>query len=279
MRSTSSSPRTLSKLLVARNLPDGGQTLNAQGRTLSINTTGEFKSPDDLRNVIIAASPDGTPLYLRDLVDIDRGYQSPASFLNTFTRRDEHGNWITTRAITVSVQMRKGEQINVFGKMVDANLNDVKKSLPADLVLARTSDQPLQVHDSIELFSHSLVEALVLVVVVALIGFWSWRTSVLIAVSIPITLAITFGVIYTLGIDLQQVSIASLIIALGLLVDVPVVSGDAIVRELGTGQPRSVAAWLGPTKLFKTMAYATVTNIVSYLPFLLLPGDTGKFSV
>src|SRR6202008_1623650 len=81
----------------------------------------------------------------------------------------------------------------------------------------------------------------------------------------------------TLGIDLQQVSIASLIIALGLLVDVPVVSGDAIVRELGAGQPRSVAAWLGPTKLFKTMAFATVTNIVSYLPFLLLPGDTGKF--
>ena len=65
--------------------------------------------------------------------------------------------------------------------------------------------------------------------------------------------------------------------ALGLLVDVPVVSGDAIVRELGAGQPRSVAAWLGPTKLFKTMAFATVTNIVSYLPFLLLPGDTGKF--
>ena len=173
--------------------------------------------------------------------------------------------------------MRKGEQIGSFGKQVDANLRSVKKTLPADLVLARTSDQPLQVHDSIELFSHSLIEALVLVVVVALIGFWSWRTALLIAASMPITLAITFGVINTLGIDLQQVSIASLIIALGLLVDVPVVSGDAIVRELGSGQPSSTAAWLGPTKLFKTMAYATVTNIVSYLPFLLLPGDTGKF--
>ena len=270
-------PADLSRLLMARNLPDSGQTLNAQGRTISINTTGEFKSPGDLRNVIIAASPDGTPLYLRDLVEIDRGYESPASFLNTFTRRDGNGKWITTRAITVSVQMRKGEQINVFGKVVDGTLNNVRKSLPADLVLARTSDQPLQVHDSIQLFSHSLVEALVLVVIVALIGFWSWRTSLLIAASMPITLAITFGAISTLGIDLQQVSIASLIIALGLLVDVPVVSGDAIVRALGAGQPRAVAAWLGPTKLFKTMAYATVTNIVSYLPFLLLPGDTGKF--
>ena len=270
-------PADLSSILAARNLPESGQTLNARGRTVSVNTTGEFKSIDDLRNVVIGTSPNGTPLYLRDLVDIDRGYENPPSFLNRYTRRDENGRWITTRAITLSVQMKKGEQIGSFGKQVDANLASVRKTLPADLVLARTSDQPLQVHDSIELFSHSLIEALVLVVVVALIGFWSWRTAILIAASMPITLAITFGVISTLGIDLQQVSIASLIIALGLLVDVPVVSGDAIVRELGAGQPRSVAAWLGPTKLFKTMAFATVTNIVSYLPFLLLPGDTGKF--
>jgi multidrug efflux pump subunit AcrB len=270
-------PADLPNILAARNLPDSGQTLNARGRTISVSTTGEFKSIDDLRNVMIGAAPNGTPLYLRDLVDIERGYESPASFLNRFTRRDENGNWITTRAITLSIQMRKGEQISSFGKLVDANLESVRKSLPADVVLARTSDQPLQVHDSIELFSHSLIEALVLVVIVALIGFWSWRTALLIAASMPITLAITFGVINTLGIDLQQVSIASLIIALGLLVDVPVVSGDAIVRELGEAQPRSTAAWRGPTKLFKTMAFATVTNIVSYLPFLLLPGDTGKF--
>ena len=91
-------PADLSKLLQARNLPDSGQPLNARGRTISINTTGEFKSPDDLRNVIIGASPNGIPLYLRDLVDVDRGYDSPPTYLNTFTRRDENGKWITTRA-------------------------------------------------------------------------------------------------------------------------------------------------------------------------------------
>ena len=270
-------PADLPIILAARNLPENGQTLNARGRTVSVDTTGGFKSVDDLRNVLIGTSPSGMPLYLRDLVDIDRGYENPPSFLNRYTRRDENGKWTTTRAITLSVQMEKGEQIGSFGKQVNANLEGVRKILPADLILAKTSDQPLQVHDSIELFSHSLIEALVLVVVVALIGFWSWRTAILIAASMPITLAITFGVISTLGIDLQQVSIASLIIALGLLVDVPVVSGDAIVRELGAGRPRSVAAWLGPTKLFKTMAFVTITNIVSYLPFLMLPGDTGKF--
>ena len=120
-------PADLSNLLAARNLPDSGQTLNAQGRTVSINTTGEFKSIDDLRNVIIGTSPNGTPLYLRDVVDIERGYENPASFLNRYTRRDENGKWITTRAITLSVQMRKGEQISSFGKLVDANLQSVRK--------------------------------------------------------------------------------------------------------------------------------------------------------
>jgi multidrug efflux pump subunit AcrB len=133
------------------------------------------------------------------------------------------------------------------------------------------------VTENIDLFMSSLWEAIVLVVVVSWLGFWSWRSAILMALAIPITLGLTFGMTYVLGIDLQQVSIASLIIALGLLVDVPVVSGDAIERAMGHGHERPVAAWLGPTKLFTTMMYATLTNIVAYLPFLMLTGDTGKF--
>src|SRR4030095_1998978 len=77
--------------------------------------------------------------------------------------------------------------------------------------------------------------------------------------------------------DLQQVSIATLIIALGLLVDDPIVAGDAIKRDLALGHKRSVAAWLGPTKLATAIVYATITNIVAYLPFLMLKGATGEF--
>ena len=80
-----------------------------------------------------------------------------------------------------------------------------------------------------------------------------------------------------LGIDLQQISIASLIIALGLLVDDPVVAGDAIKRDLDHGHPPVVAAWLGPTKLAHAILFATITNIVAYLPFLMLSGATGQF--
>ena len=123
----------------------------------------------------------------------------------------------------------------------------------------------------------ALYEAIALVVLVSLIGFWEWRSAVLMAISIPITLAMTFGMMYMVGIDIQQVSVATLIIALGLLVDDPVVAGDSIKRALAEGYPSLVAAWLGPTKLATAILYATVTNIVAYVPFLLVTGTTGEF--
>ena len=180
--------------------------------------------------------------------------------------------------VTLAMQMRAGQKIGDFaGARRRASWTRLRAQLPADLVLARTSDQPRQVEENIHLFMGSLCEAVALVVLVSLIGFWEWRSALLMALSIPITLAMTFGMMYLLGIDLQQVSIASLIIALGLLVDDPVVAGDAIKRDLAAGHPRLVAAWWGPTKLAKAILFATITNIVAYLPFLVLPGDPGKF--
>lgn len=173
--------------------------------------------------------------------------------------------------------MKKGEQIDQFGTAVEAKLAEVRRSLPADLVIGTTSDQKRQVREKIDLFNRSLIEAILLVVLVSLIGFWEWRSALLMALSIPITLAMTFGFMQLLGLDIQQMSIASLIIALGLLVDDPVVAGDAIKRELSAGKSRAVAAWLGPTKLSKAILYATVTNIAAYLPFLLLKGDVGRY--
>jgi multidrug efflux pump subunit AcrB len=115
------------------------------------------------------------------------------------------------------------------------------------------------------------------VILVSLVGFWEWRSALLMALSIPLTLLLTFEMMSLLGLDIQQISVASLIIALGLLVDDPVVAGDAIKRELADGQPRRIGAWLGPSKLSTAILYATITNIVGYLPFLMLNGTTGQF--
>jgi multidrug efflux pump subunit AcrB len=271
------SPLAFTSALRTRNITASGGEVSSGGRNIAIIPAGEFRSVEEIGSVAVGTAPGRAPIYLRDVAEIQREYESPAQYLNHFTRRSAGAGWVSTRAITLSVQMRKGEQIGEFGKLVDDRMEQVKRLLPADLVLARTSDQPRQVTENIELFMMSLWEAIVLVVVVSWLGFWSWRSAILMALAIPITLALTFGMMYVLGIDLQQVSIASLIIALGLLVDVPVVSGDAIERSMGKGHSRSLAAWLGPTKLFTTMLYATLTNIVAYLPFLMLSGDTGKF--
>ena len=139
--------------------------------------------------------------------------------------------------------MRDKKQIASFGESVNAKLSQLHQILPADLILAHTSDQPLQVKENINLFIRALLEAIGLVVIIALLGFWEWRLALIMALAIPITLAMTFGIVYVLGIDLQQVSIATLIIALGLLVDVPVVAGDGIKRELAEGSPRKIASW------------------------------------
>src|SRR5579862_1246885 len=272
-------PRNISQVLAARNIVSPGGSLETNSRNLIVLPSGEFKSEKDIGDVIISKSATGTPLYLRDLVTITRGYQDPARYLNTYTIRDAAGGWQTHRAITIAVQMRSGEQIHLFGENVDKQLALLRQQLPSDLIMARTSDQPRQVEENVELLNHALEEAIVLVVITALIGFWEWRSALLMAVSMPLTLLMTFGFMDLVGWDIQQVSIASLIIALGLLIDDPVVAGDAIKRDLDAGHPRIISAWLGPTKLARAILYATITNIVAYLPFGLLSKDTGKFII
>ncbi len=267
----------LGDILAARNITLPGGIIESQGKNLSIDPSGELKNEREIGDVLIATSSTGTPVYLRDVVEVSRSYESPPRFLNKYTWRDAKGDWQRTRAITLAVSMRSGRQIGDFGRSVDTALAEARRLLPEDLVVARTSDQPKQVSENVELFMSSLYEAVGLVVIVALIGFWEWRSAAVMALCIPITLMMTYGFMNLLGIDLQQISIASLIIALGLLVDDPVVAGDAIKRDLALGHPPIIAAWLGPTKLATAILFATITNIVAYLPFLTLPGDVGRF--
>ena len=272
-------PSNLKDIVGARNITLPGGQLEVGPKSIQIDPSGKFTKPQQIGDVIISASSSAaqSPVYLRDLVQISRGYQSPAQYLNYFTWADKNAKWHRSRAVTVAVQMKNGEQIDAFGKSVDAKLAAVKQYLPDDLIIARTSDQPLQVRENISLFMDALYEAIALVVLVSWLGFWEWRSALLMAISIPVTLAMTFGSMYLLGIDVQQTSVATLIIALGLLVDDPVLAGDSIKRALAEGHPNIIAAWLGPTKLATAIMYATVTNIVAYLPFLLLTGSTGDF--
>jgi multidrug efflux pump subunit AcrB len=266
----------LAEILNARNITLPGGMLDVRGKSLLIDPSGEFRSEADIGNVIVSTAPSGVPVYLRDAVDVVRGYQTPR-YLNYYFARDEQHGWRRGRSITLAIQMRPGQQVGDFGDAVDKALGGLASRLPVDLKLARPSDQPLQVRENVGLFMKSLYEAIALVILVALIGFWEWRSALVMALAIPLTLAMTFGLMDMVGVDIQQVSVASLIIALGLLVDDPVVAGDAIKRELDRGQPNIIAAWLGPTKLATAILFATITNIVAYLPLLMLKSQTGAF--
>jgi multidrug efflux pump subunit AcrB len=107
--------------------------------------------------------------------------------------RSQAENWVRSRAISLGINMRSGQQIDLFGDHVKRKLESLKPYLPDDLVIVPTSSQPVQVKEQIDLFMDALYEAIGLVVIVSLIGFWEWRSAVLMAISIPITLAMTFG--------------------------------------------------------------------------------------
>ena len=242
-------PAALPQILAQRNAIFPGGNLEVGGRIMLIDPSGEFHSEKDIGNILIGATPRGAPVYLRDGVDISRGY-APPLYLNYYGSQDANGNWERGHSITLSIFMREDRQIADLGKAVNTALAGLRGQIPDDLILARTSDQPLQVREIVGLFMRTLAEAIVLVVLLALVGFWEWRSAALMAISIPLTLAMTFGMMDVLGVDIQQVSIASLIIALGLLVDDPVVAIDAVKRELDTGKPRPGfgVAWANKTR-------------------------------
>jgi multidrug efflux pump subunit AcrB len=269
-------PAQIKDALSARNVSARGGLVEVQGKTILIAPDGELRGEQEIGGIVITRTASGQPVYLRDLVTISRGYDSPR-YTSHATWRDAEGNWQRTRAITLSVTMKSGLMIADFGKAVEDELARARGLLPEDLVLTRVSDQPEQVAENVDLFMSSLYEAIALCVVVALVGFWEWRSALLMALCIPITLAMTFGMMRLVGMDIQQISIGALIIALGLLIDDPVVAGDAIKRDIARGVPRAIAAWLAPTRLATAILFATITNIVAYLPFLTLSGDTGRF--
>jgi multidrug efflux pump subunit AcrB len=276
LAATGLQPSSLQQILAARNVTLPGGVFDTGDSQILVDATSELAA-GEVGNVLVTTSDSGSPVYLRSLVDVVPGYESPPRFLNFYTWRDADGSWLRSPSITVAVYMRAGEQVADFGASVQSALEELEARLPEDLVIARTSDQPRQVRENIDLFLEALFEALALVGVVALLGFREWRSALLVMLSIPTTLALTFGMIFSLGIDLQQVSLASLIIALGLLVDDPVVAGDAIKTELAAGRSSGIVAWLGPTKLAQAILFATITNVAAYLPFLMLSGNSGDF--
>jgi len=268
-------PHQIAGALGARNPNLPGGAIGTGKQTVLIDPESSVSSVDELLSTVIATSKEGRPIHVRDVAEVQRTYETPISDASYF--HVKHGDkWQRTRSIAIAVQMRSGKQATKVGEKLDQVVVQVKKTLPRDLVIEKTADQPELVAHKIGDFLRALAEAVAIVIAFALL-FMERRSAVLVAASIPLTLAMTFGLMDLFHLDLQQVSIAALIIALGLLVDDPVIASDAINRELAHGTPRERAAWLGPTKLAKAILYATLTNTVAFAPLLLVTGSMGEF--
>jgi multidrug efflux pump subunit AcrB len=264
----------------ARNAVIPGGTMRTEGRNFPVQLSGEYITERDMLGTMVGMSRDGAPVYLRDTFEVRRMYESPISYKVDVLGRSPHvaesGPLDSRRAVMVAIEMRDGKIIRHFNEDVKKVVETMKARTPEGLEFRVLSDQPTAVDHRIKHFMKCFMEAVIIVILVALF-LMDWRSALVLATAIPVGVAMTFMGMQVLGIPLQQISIAALIIALGLLVDVPVVASDGINRELHLGHPRLRAAWLGPLHLRHPMVFGTLTCVFSFLPLLMLYGDKGEF--
>ena len=297
-------PDMVSGSIGARNAVIPGGTMRTEGRNFPVQLSGEYKTEHDMLGTVVGLSRDGAPVYLRDTFEVRRMYESPIPYkVDVLGRNDrsaavsqtsrsseasaaigfqhsrapmETGPLDSRRAVMVAVEMRDGKIIRHFNEDVKKVVETMKTRTPEGIEFRVLSDQPTAVEHRIHHFVKCFVEAVLIVIIVGLF-LMDWRSALVLATAIPLTVAMTLIGMQMLGIPLQQISIAALIIALGVLVDMPVVAADGINRELHLGESRSRAAWLGPLRLRHPIVYGTLINIFAFLPLLMLTGDKGEF--
>lgn len=231
-----------------------------------LKTTGLFQTEDQIRRVMVDVSRTGQPVYLGDLARVERRYQDPESLIR----------YQGERALMFSVEMQEGHNIVDFGRELRGRLERIRTTLPPDLKLDLIADQPRVVEDRVSHFFREFGIAIGSVILVSML-LLPLRVAVISAVAIPVTVAITFGTMNAMGVELHQVSIAALIVVLGMVVDDAIVIADNYVELLDRKVPRAEAAWRSATELAVPVLTATLTIIASFLPLLMLSGSVGEF--
>lgn len=231
-----------------------------------IHTTGLYQSQDQIRRQLIGMSNRGGPIYVGDVADVERRDADPDFFVRA------NGS----PALMLTLEMREGYNIVDFGRQVEARIEQMRAQLPPDVHVASMVDQPKLVKERV---SHFLVEfgmALVAVVAVTLI-LLPFPVAAVAATAIPVTVFMTFAILRVMGIELHQVSLAALVVVLGMVVDDAIVIADNYVELLDEGLPKEEAAWRSASDLAVPVLAATVTIAAAFLPLAFLPGQMGEF--
>ena len=261
------SHQSLTAVLFAQGLQTIGGTINDGEGEMPIHVVSPYKSEYELGEQVVYTAPTGQTIRLKDIALIERRYQAPSSYVT------KDGN----RALVLSIEMRSGNNIVKFGEEVDKVLKDFQRTLPDDVSLYRITDLPQVVDQSIWSFFKDLLTAMLVVIAVMLLLF-PLQSALIPAIEIPLTTAVTFSVMYIIGYEMNIVTLASLIVTLGMMVDDSIVMVDGYMDNIHRGMtPRDAA--IGSAKTFFTsLVVATLSICAIFFPYLFtMHGPLGDF--
>ena len=259
-------PLQIAESLRSQNSVLSSGSIDTRGDRVLVRVSGQFTSLDDIRNVPIAAG--GRQLKLGDFTTIIRGYEDPP----TYTVR-HNGQQVLMLGIT----MTNDGNIVDFGKAIESAVGKLQAELPYGVELERVADQPTVVSESIWEFERSLLEALAIVLAVSLISL-GWRTGIVVGLSVPIVLGVVALVMLAMGWNLERVSLGSLIIALGLLVDDGIIAVEMMVVKMEEGWDRLKAASYSYAATAMPRLTGALITVAAFMPIGFSKSTTGEYA-
>jgi len=267
---------TIINQIATQNGVEASGVLVTPGENLQVRVTGALQNVGQLEDLSLRAG--STTFRLGDFATVERAYQDPPHDKMRFNGKD---------VIGLGVSMEKGGNIIGLGKGLEAAVARVRAQLPVGIELERVSNQPAAVRASVSEFMRTLVEAVVIVLVVSFIALGlhskpklrlDVRPGLVVALTIPLVLAITFVCMRIFDISLHKVSLGALIIALGLLVDDAIIAVEMMVRKMEEGMSRFEAATFAYTSTAFPMLTGTLITAAGFLPIGLAKSAAGEYT-
>ena len=251
--------KTLSAALVAQGLtPLGGSVSNAETET-PIHIAPSLAGEREVAEQIVWSDPEGHVLRVKDVARVVREYDDPDSYI----RNNGH------RCVLLSLEMQAGNNIVEYGREVDEVLHAfIEEELPADVSVQRIADQAKVVGDSVHSFLRDLFVAMAIIIVVMMLLF-PLRSAIVAALTIPMSTFISVGMMYLCGIPLNTVTLAALVVVLGMIVDNSIVVIDGYLDYLGRGHSQWFAAVESAREFFPSLLLAVM--VIPFLEILIIP--------
>ena len=260
--------KTLSAALAAQGLtPLGGSVSNAETET-PIHIAPSLAGEREVAEQIVWSDPEGHVLRVKDVARVVREYDDPDSYI----RNNGH------RCVLLSLEMQAGNNLVEYGREVDEVLHAfIEEELPADVSVQRIADQAKVVGDSVHSFLRDLFVAMAIIIVVMMLLF-PLRSAIVAALTIPMSTFISVGMMYLCGIPLNTVTLAALVVVLGMIVDNSIVVIDGYLDYLGRGHSRWFAAVESAREFFPSLLLATICICMIFYPILFtMTGMMGDF--